>query len=66
MGKTQNERPHMEVMEMAEYLHVGKTRAYQIIKRADFPAAFRIGRKILINREKLDQWVNAKMQEGVR
>lgn len=58
-------KTNMEVKEMASYLGIGKTRAYQIIKQPDFPAAFRIGKKILINRNRLDEWMNERMREGV-
>ena len=65
MERNYTGKANMEVLEMASYLGVGKTRAYQLVKQSDFPAAFRIGRKVLINRERLDQWLREKMQEGV-
>ena len=42
--------------ETQEYLHMGATRIYQLCKSPGFPA-FRINRKVLIDREKLDLWI---------
>lgn len=54
----------MEVVEMATFLGIGRTQAYKIIHEPDFPA-FRIGGKVLVDRERLEQWKEKKMREGI-
>ena len=48
----------LTVDEMAKSLNIGKNLAYQLANSKTFYPAFRIGRKILINREKLQEWLN--------
>ena len=48
----------MDVKTMANDLNIGIVTAYQLVNSEGFYPAFRIGRKILINREKLQQWLN--------
>ena len=48
----------MTVKEMAESLSIGSVTAYQLVNSADFYPAFRIGRKILINRQRLQEWLD--------
>ena len=50
----------MSVKKMAESIGVGIVTAYQLANSEDFYPSFRIGRKILINREKLQEWLNEK------
>ena len=60
-----NQKENLDVAEMMKYLGIGRTSAYALLKQPDFPAAFRIGRKILVNRDRLDMWIAEKMQKGV-
>ncbi|NCC88297.1 MAG: DNA-binding protein [Clostridia bacterium] len=46
------------VEEMAESLGINRISAYQLTKRQDFYPAFHIGRRILINASKLQEWLN--------
>lgn len=48
----------MTVKELAQALSIGSVTAYQLVNSESFYPAFRIGRKILINREKLQAWLN--------
>ena len=48
----------MQVKEMAESLGIGIVTAYQLANSEGFYPAFRIGRKILINRQRLQEWLN--------
>lgn len=48
----------MTVKEMAESLSIGSVTAYQLVNSEGFYPAFRIGRKILINKERLREWLN--------
>jgi len=44
------------VDELMEIFHCGRTKAYQICHQPDFPIC-RYGRKILINRDRLTEWL---------
>jgi len=48
----------LTVKGMAEALNIGTVTAYQLVNSAGFYPAFRIGRKILINRDRLQQWID--------
>lgn len=50
------ERGTMTVKGLAEYMQIGRRQAYELTHSKGFPA-FRIGRKILINREGLERWM---------
>ena len=51
------------VKEMAAYLHIGANTAYDLVHSKDFYPAFKIGRKILINVDKLRQWVDEQSSQ---
>ncbi len=51
--------------DMCKYLGIGRTRGYQLAARPDFPA-FRIGRKVLVSREKLDDWIKEQIEKKSR
>lgn len=53
---TQSERLAISVIELAEQLGIGKTIAYQLVKRDDFPSV-RIGDRILIPVDGLREWL---------
>lgn len=46
----------MTVKEMMDALQIGRSKAYEIVNAKCFPS-FRIGRKILISREGLEEWI---------
>lgn len=48
--------------DMCQYLGIGKTRGYQLAAKPDFPA-FRIGKKVLVSREKLDAWIEEQISK---
>lgn len=50
------------VEEMGEWLGIGRSMAYQLARREDFPT-IRIGRKMLIATQGLEAWV--EQQAGV-
>lgn len=52
------ERKCMSVTEMAKVIGIARATAYNLVKQESFYPAFRIGKKILINVEALDRWVN--------
>ena len=60
--QAQNESPSgtplsMTIDEMAKELHISRTTAYDLVKQDGFPA-FHVGRKILVNRKGLQQWMD--------
>ena len=53
------------VYQLAEILNIGRYTAYELCHRCDFYPAFRIGRKILVNMDKLNQWLEEQGQKEV-
>ena len=62
--KAKNPGMAMSVEEMAEELSIGRNVAYQLIKQPDFPS-FMIGRRVLVNRKGLQEWIEAQCQKGL-
>ena len=57
---------YLSVMEMARYLNIGRTKAYNLCKDPSFPI-IHIGQKILIDKEKLDTvWLKNKEETTLR
>lgn len=52
------EEATITVEKMAKRLNIGLTMGYELVHSKGFYPAFRIGRKILINTERLQQWLN--------
>lgn len=48
----------MTVAEMQEYMHAGRTKAYELIKAGE-ARSYRLKRKILVSRLSLDQYIKA-------
>lgn len=55
----------LDVSEMAEILGISRPTAYHILNRADFDAAFYIGRRRKISRAGLEAWIKKQVREGV-
>ena len=55
----------LNVSEMAEILGISRPTAYQIMNRADFDAAFYIGRRRKISRAGLEKWIARQTGEEV-
>ena len=55
-AKTVVTKQAMTVTEMAEYLGIGKTKAYELVNIPNFPC-FRIGRSIRVFKTRLDKWL---------
>jgi excisionase family DNA binding protein len=58
---SKTEKIALSVSEAAEALGVSRVTLYQYIRRQDFPSA-RIGRRVLIPRDKLKEWLEAQME----
>ena len=52
-----NRKMTLTVKELAEELNISRNTAYQLADQKDFPS-FRIGRRLLINRAMLQEWLN--------
>ena len=53
----------MSVEEMADELAIGRNVAYQLVQQPGFPA-FTIGRRVLVNRKGLQEWIDAQCKKG--
>lgn len=52
----------LTVPQMMKALNISKNVAYVLTKEPDFPC-FRLGKKILINRDLLQEWLNNKCRK---
>lgn len=52
-----NHKMTLTVKELAEELNISRNTAYQLADQKDIPS-FRIGRRLLINRAMLQEWLN--------
>ncbi|MCR4606697.1 MAG: helix-turn-helix domain-containing protein [Oscillospiraceae bacterium] len=52
----------MSVIDAAAAIGISKTKMYELIKRDDCDFAFMIGGRRLINREKLEAWINRQTE----
>lgn len=55
------EKETMTVNELMEYLHISRSKAYELVHADGFPS-FRIGKKVLISKSSLSEWI--KKQEN--
>lgn len=55
----------MTVKEAAKYLNVNSNSMYALVHRPDFTAALRLGRRILISREALDEWLRQEVKKPI-
>lgn len=53
----------LTVPQMMKVLNISKNVAYELTKEPDFPC-FRLGKKILINRDLLQDWLNRKCRKA--
>ena len=53
----------MTVEDMAEELTIGRNVAYELIRLPDFPS-FTIGRRVLVSRKGLQEWIDAQCKKG--
>jgi len=60
-----NPSPFLTVPELADYLRIGRTSAYELARKSGFPIV-RVGRAIRIPREELDAWLSRNGSENRR
>ena len=51
----------LKVREAAEVLRISKSKVYELARTESFPAV-RIGKRVVIPRDKLIQWMNAQAE----
>lgn len=54
------EKLALSVAEAAALLGVSRPKMYEVIRREDFTAAFKIGTRTLISRAGLEAWIEAQ------
>lgn len=55
------EKRFLTVKELAEYLRIGITNAYRLIKEPGFPAVKVLEDRWIIPKDKLEQWVEERV-----
>lgn len=58
-----NEKHILSVPELADYLGIGRTLAYQLSRSTNFPT-LKIGKRTLIPVEGLNEWLHKSVNEG--
>ena len=53
----------MSVEDMAEELAIGRNVAYELVQQPGFPS-FQIGRRVLVSRKGLQEWIDAQCKKG--
>lgn len=56
------EKLALSVTEAAEALGISRRSMYELLNREDFPAALKIGRRRLISRELLAEWIRTQAE----
>jgi len=52
----------LNVDEVSDFIGIGKSQMYELVKRIDFPA-FRIGKRVFIPRDKFLAWIETQTAE---
>lgn len=55
----------MTVKEAAKCLNINSNAMYALAHRADFTAALKIGRRILISRKALEEWIKREAEKPI-
>lgn len=63
MPKTRFHGMAMSVEDMADELAIGRNIAYQLVQEPGFPS-FLIGRRVLVSRKGLQEWIDAQCKKG--
>jgi excisionase family DNA binding protein len=52
----ERDKEYLKVTEVAEYLQIGRTRAYELVSSGEIPSV-RIGRSVRVSRRELERWL---------
>lgn len=55
----------MTVKEAAKYLNINSNAMYALVRDVNFTASLKIGRRILISREALDEWIRREAAKPI-
>lgn len=55
------DKEYLKVSEVAEFLRIGRTRAYELVGSGEIPSV-RIGRNIRVSRRELERWLEERRQ----
>lgn len=53
------EKEYLKVSEVAEFLRIGRSRAYELVGSGEIPSV-RIGRSVRVSRRKLERWLEGQ------
>lgn len=53
------EKEYLKVPEVAEFLRIGRSRAYELVGSGEIPSV-RIGRSVRVSRRKLERWLEGQ------
>lgn len=59
----EREKEYLKVSEMAEFLQIGRTRAYELVGTGEIPSV-RIGRSIRVSRRDLERWLEGQRHDA--
>lgn len=65
MVATTNERLLLTVEEAARHLGIGRTLAWQLVRKGE-PPVVRLGRCVRVSRQALEEWIARQAQGGHR
>lgn len=63
-GLSVNEKLGLSVTEAAELIGVSRPFFYELMRRDDFDAVVHLGRRKVISRSKLEEWLRRQAEEG--
>lgn len=55
----------LKVPEVAEFLQIGRSRAYELVGAGEIPSV-KIGRSVRVSRRELERWLEERRQPEVR
>lgn len=53
------EKEYLKVREVAEFLQIGRTQAYELVGSGEIPSV-RIGGSVRVSRKELDRWLEGR------
>ncbi len=53
----------LKVPEMAEFLRIGRSRAYELVADSEIPS-IKIGRSIRVSRKELERWLEGRRHDA--
>ncbi len=60
----EREKEYLKVPEVAEFLRIGRSRAYELVGSGEIPSV-KIGRSVRVSRKELERWLEQQRRIGV-